>query len=295
MPPEIGPLTGSEIGPETGPVTGSVSGNTRALIQSRLGQVARGEGVTILLAVESGSRAWGFPSPDSDYDVRFIYAHPRDWYVSLTEQRDVIERPIDADMIDLAGWDVRKALRLLLRSNPALYEWLVSPITYIEEGSFRHQARALFEDHANPRALAHHYHSIAQGQWRRSIEGRTQVRLKKYFYVIRPLLSLAWVARHRSAPPMQLGDLMRTADVSDAVRSQIVRLQDIKNKTPELGEGDRLPAVDEWVEVVLNDLSPLTLDLPDTARSQATHRADELYRNLIGLEHVRPERAPPRT
>ena len=276
-------------------MTGSVSANTRALIRSRLDQVARREGVTILLAVESGSRAWGFPSPDSDYDVRFIYAHPRDWYVSLTEQRDVIERPIDAEMVDLAGWDVRKALRLLLRSNPALYEWLVSPITYIEKGSFRHQARALFEDHANARALAHHYHSIAQGQWRRWIEGRTQVRLKKYFYVIRPLLSLAWVARHRTAPPMQLFDLMSTAEVSDSVRSQIGRLQELKYMTPELGEGDRLPAVDEWVEAALNDLSPLALDLPDTARSEVPQRADELYRNLIGMEYARAERAPLRT
>ncbi len=291
MSPKTGTVTGSGTGPVNGPVNGPLNGqgtvavgeSAHALIKARLDEVARQEGVKILLAVESGSRAWGFPSPDSDYDVRFIYAHQRDWYVSLSERRDVIERPIDADLIDLAGWDVRKALRLLLRSNPALYEWLVSPVTYIEQGSFRTHARALFEDHANPRALAHHYHSIAEGQWRRSIEGRAQVRLKKYFYVIRPLLSLEWVARERSAPPMQLADLIAVADLPDAVRSQIAHLLTRKADTPELGEGDRLPAIDNWVEAAMNDYAPNTLELSDSPKRDATGRTDTLYRDLIGV------------
>ncbi len=268
---------------KTGTVTVRVDETARALIKNRLEQVARQEGVKILLAVESGSRAWGFPSPDSDYDVRFIYAHQREWYVSLSERRDVIERPIDADLIDLAGWDLRKALRLLLRSNPALYEWLVSPVIYIQQGGFRDHARALFEDHANPRALAHHYHSIAEGQWRRAIEGREQVRLKKYFYVIRPLLSLVWVGRNHCAPPMQLADLMEVPDLPDTVRSQIADLLTLKSGTPELGEGDRLPTIDKWVEAALNDLSPNTLNLSESPRRDSADRADELYRNLIGL------------
>lgn len=287
MSPKTGTVTGSVTGPVNGPVNGqgtvAVGESARALIKARLDEVARQEGVKILLAVESGSRAWGFPSPDSDYDVRFIYAHQRDWYVSLSERRDVIERPIDADLIDLAGWDLRKALRLMLRSNPALYEWLVSPVTYIEQGSFRTHARALFEDHANPRALAHHYHSIAEGQWRRSIEGRAQVRLKKYFYVIRPLLSLEWVARERSAPPMQLADLIAVADLPDAVRSQIAHLLTRKADTPELGAGDRLPAIDNWVEAAMNDYAPNTLELSDSPKRDATGRADTLYRDLIGV------------
>ena len=95
-------------------------------IVSWLGQVEREEGVRILFAAESGSRAWGFASPDSDYDVRFIYAHPRDWYTTLTEARDVIERPLDDKLVDLGGWDVRKALRLHLKSNPVLHEWFAS-------------------------------------------------------------------------------------------------------------------------------------------------------------------------
>ena len=113
-----------------------VSPDVRAHISSVLQEAAREHGVRILVAVESGSRAWGFGSPDSDYDVRFIYAHPPEWYLRLRDERDVIERPLDAQLVDLAGWDVRKALRLLLRSNPALYEWLCSPIVYGDDGAF---------------------------------------------------------------------------------------------------------------------------------------------------------------
>src|SRR5215510_13896244 len=105
-----------------------IGAEVRTHIVARLASVASEEGVRVLYAAESGSRAWGFGSPDSDYDVRFLYAHERNWYVKLGEDRDVIERALDEQRVDLAGWDIRKALRLLLKSNPALYEWLVSPV-----------------------------------------------------------------------------------------------------------------------------------------------------------------------
>ncbi len=155
-----------------------VSPAIRDHVAATLATVASEHGVRILLAVESGSRAWGFGSPDSDYDVRFIYLHPRAWYVRLEEGRDVIERPLDAQLVDLAGWDLRKALRLLLKSNPPLYEWLVSPITYLDDGILRPAARSLFERHATQRTLAGHYWSIAESQWRKEIAGDTHVRLK---------------------------------------------------------------------------------------------------------------------
>ena len=105
--------------------------NVRAEILTRMHNAEKEHGVRILLAVESGSRAWGFESPNSDFDARFIYVHPRDWYLSvgLEEQRDVIEYPI-VDDIDLNGWDLRKALRLFWKSNPAFVEWIQSPIVY---------------------------------------------------------------------------------------------------------------------------------------------------------------------
>ena len=100
-------------------------------IQRSIDEIEQSENVTVLYACESGSRAWGFHSQDSDYDVRFIYAHPPDWYLSvdLEKKRDVIERPI-LDDLDVSGWDLRKSLQLFRKSNPPLLEWLDSPIVY---------------------------------------------------------------------------------------------------------------------------------------------------------------------
>src|SRR5947209_3872560 len=111
-------------------------------IIAKLYEIEKEQSVKILYAVESGSRAWGFASKDSDYDIRFIYVHPIDWYISIEEKRDVIEYPVK-DLLDFSGWDIRKALQLYKKSNPPLYEWLVSPIVYLEHGNFAQQLRDL--------------------------------------------------------------------------------------------------------------------------------------------------------
>src|SRR3569623_3815539 len=115
-----------------------ISDEIRTEIMYRLGRAEEEHGVRILFAVESGSSAWGFASPNSDYDVRFIYAHEPSWYqaVDLEERRDVIENPI-VDDIDLNGRDVRKALRLFWKSNPAFIEWILTTITYMYKSAFR--------------------------------------------------------------------------------------------------------------------------------------------------------------
>lgn len=261
----------------------AISPTIRAHIGTRLTTVAAEHGVRVLLAIESGSRAWGFGSPDSDYDVRFIYVHPRDWYVSLAEPRDVIERPLDEQLVDLAGWDLRKALRLLLKSNPPLYEWLVSPITYLDDGIFRPAVRDLFERHATPRTLAAHYWSIAHSQWRKEIASEQQVRLKKYFYVIRPLLSLLWVVERAGPPPMTIGDLLAAAALPAGTRAAIDELLARKTGTPELGRGPRLAAIDTWAQATLDAHMQERLPLPQKGVAGTREEADRLFRSLIGL------------
>ena len=103
----------------------------RKKIQTQLRRIEEEESIKILLAVESGSRAWGFASPDSDYDVRFIYIRRMEDYLKLEKVRDVIELPMD-DVLDMNGWDLQKTLRLLYKSNPTLFEWFSSPIVYQE-------------------------------------------------------------------------------------------------------------------------------------------------------------------
>lgn len=258
----------------------------RAHIAETLADVARGHGVRILYAAESGSRAWGFGSPDSDYDVRFIYAHDLVWYLGLAEHRDVIERPLDDRLVDLAGWDVRKALRLLLKSNPALYEWLVSPIVYVDDGTFRASTKALFEQHASRRALAAHYYSIARGQFAREIDGRDEVKLKKYFYVIRPLLSLLSVVRTPGPPPMDIDPLLAAADLPQDLMAAVAALLEKKRITPELGLGARIPVIDDWATATLETCAPEHLDLSDEPDRDGRDAADHLFRQTVGLGGV---------
>jgi predicted nucleotidyltransferase len=255
----------------------------RAHVEAKLAATAAEAGVRVLYAAESGSRAWGFGSPDSDYDVRVIYAHPPDWYVRLSEGRDVIEQPLEAMRVDLAGWDIRKALRLLLKSNPALYEWLLSPIVYVD-GPLRAPLRGMFEAHASPKALARHYWSIARGQWNRAIEGGAEVRLKKYFYVVRPLLSLAWIVEHGRPPPMAIDALLAEVAMPNEPRAAVAALLAQKREMPELGSRARIAAIDDWALAALERLHPDRLALSDRPQRDMREKADRLFRRTIGID-----------
>ncbi len=125
-------------------------------ILEKLKQIETEKNVKILFAVESGSRAWGFASPDSDYDIRFIYKHEPDYYLSLWEKPDVIEF-MTADDLDGSGWDIAKALKLLAKSNAPLIEWLYSPVVYFQDAAFVNQMKLLAKDCFSPIATLHHY------------------------------------------------------------------------------------------------------------------------------------------
>jgi uncharacterized protein len=267
----------------------TIPAEIHAHVLRRLAAVEAEHGVRILFAAESGSRAWGFASPDSDYDLRFIYAHRLDWYLALEPERDVIEGALDAHLVDLAGWDVRKALNLALKSNPALHEWLVSPHVYRDDGQFRAAAQALFEGHAETAALEHHYWSTARTQWRSEIQNRETPKLKRYFYVVRPLMALLWVKSHGLTsdrlPPMALADLMAGVEVPTDVRRAVDALLVAKRTTPELGTGARIDALDAWIE------QSLTL-LPAARPSNASHAsaaraaATQLFHRTIQFADV---------
>ena len=174
-------------------------------IRTALAAIEAEHHVRVLYACESGSRAWGFPSPDSDYDVRFIYCRPTAWYLMLDEGRDTLDFPVD-DELDLAGWDLRKALRLLRASNAALLEWLQSPIIYQEARSFLAQVQPLLPTAFNAKAGLHHY----LGQLRRGVEedlAGEEVRLKRLFYALRSALAARWIRERHTLPPMEFAPL----------------------------------------------------------------------------------------
>ena len=138
-----------------------VDPNMAERIRSELSAIEREHGVKIVLAMESGSRAWGFPSQDSNYDVRFIYLRPVEDYLTVVPRRDVIERPVDA-VLDVNGWDIRKAVALMLKSNAVLQEWLSSPVRYIEIEPVSCQLKEFLEAVADTLTFEYHYDHQAQ-------------------------------------------------------------------------------------------------------------------------------------
>lgn len=229
-----------------------------AEIREILSDIEVREKLTILLAVESGSRAWGFASPDSDYDVRFIYVRPKQEYLRLDRGRDVIEFMPD-DVLDVNGWDLDKALRLMHGSNPTLFEWLSSPIVY-REHPLAAELRALSVEYFLARPGLHHYLSMAEGNYRDYLKGET-VRLKKYFYVLRPLLACRHILSNGTPPPMRFEELVR-AQMETAMIPLIEALLERKRVTPEMGEGERIDALNDYIHRSIPEIRGRIEQLP---------------------------------
>jgi predicted nucleotidyltransferase len=195
-------------------------------IQAELDSVKREHAVRILWACESGSRAWGFPSPDSDFDVRFIYVHERDWYLSIEPGRDVIERPVD-EVFDVSGWDLRKALRLLRGGNATPAEWVDSPIVYRETPEFRDDFVALIERAHRPDRSYWHYRSVSE-RHQALATARDQVKVKKFLYALRTCLAAEWAATRDEKPPMRLEALVAGIGLDVATVARIDELVAMK-------------------------------------------------------------------
>ncbi|MGF6349134.1 nucleotidyltransferase domain-containing protein [Variovorax sp. W2I14] len=233
----------------------------REEIMANLRDIEARHDVTVLFACESGSRGWGFASPDSDYDVRFIYVNRLPWYLTVTPRRDVIEVPISGDL-DINGWDLRKALGLMRESNPTLLEWLRSPIVYRDDAVAMLRFRALSEAvFSNARAW-HHYSSMAKKNFREHLQA-DEVRYKKYLYVLRPLLAARWIRTQPGVPPMRFADLAQ--HTLDAVRDaalidEINALLEVKMRAGEAATSPRWPGIHAFIEAELaaNAAEPIT-------------------------------------
>lgn len=257
LPTSSGCLPAAQAAPA--PDTG-ISPELRERVRQELELIESSEDVLVLYACESGSRAWGFASTDSDFDVRFIYVHRRDWYLSIDERRDVIERPISEDL-DISGWDLRKALGLLRKSNPPLLEWIKSPIVYQQDPVFTAEFQALAADWCSPTRCFAHYVHMASGNWRKYLEGRPAVKLKKYLYVFRPVLACRWIERRDGMVPMLFQDLVdavldgtaQETEVREAVQALVVR----KMAGVEFDEEPHVPVLSNFLAAEIARLEAL--------------------------------------
>ncbi len=247
----------------------------RELIVRKLRQIEKDYNVRVLLAVESGSRAWGFASPDSDYDVRFIYVRPEKEYLRLEDVRDVIELPIN-DELDINGWDLQKTLRLLYRSNPTLFEWFSSPIVYVET-EFADRFREIMTDYFSTKKSLYHYISMAESNYREYLKVE-MVKAKKYFYVLRPVLACRWVMDRKTPPPMLFSELAE-AELPDALRLEVERLLDLKMNSPEVKEIPRINALNEYLDRTIAEIKGKIAEIEDSSNSW--ERLNTLFLNTI--------------
>ncbi|MFT4146804.1 MAG: nucleotidyltransferase domain-containing protein [Mobilitalea sp.] len=217
------------------------------VVQEKLKEIEEKEHVKILHAVESGSRAWGFASPDSDYDVRFIYVRKKEDYLSLNEKRDVIEWQLD-ETLDINGWDLKKALQHFYKSNATLFEWSNSPIVYHTTNEWQ-EIYEEAKDYFSVKASLYHYYGTANGNFREYLQA-DEVIYKKYFYVIRPLLASRYIVEKLTPPPVLFSELMKL-NLPQDIKNEINKLLIIKLNTPEIGKDKRIDRLNEFIRTEL--------------------------------------------
>ena len=228
------------------------------VIKSKLAEIEQRENIKILHCVESGSRAWGFASPDSDYDVRFIYVRPLEYYLRLEKTRDVIEWQLD-DTLDINGWDVQKALRLLHGSNPTLFEWSTSPIVYLTTEKWKTVAD-IMNGYFLTKSGLYHYLSTAKKNYREYLKGE-KVKAKKYFYVLRPLLACRWILEFGTPPPM-LFSVLKERYLRGDILCEVDKLLDIKINAPEKEIIDRIDVINDYVDCTMDEINSILESTP---------------------------------
>lgn len=237
-------------------------------IQDELVRLEHVHEIKILYAVESGSRAWGFASTDSDWDVRYIYVHPLDWYLKIDEGKDSQEEILSND-IDLAGWELKKALRLFRKSNPTMLEWLRSPMVYTEKFSTAENLRRLSDHFFNPKSCMYHYLSMAKNNFREFLQ-KDLVKSKKYFYVLRPVLACDWIKEKETMPPMEFRALVDDQVNDQAIRNEIDQLLARKIAGEELSKEPRIAILNDFLNSKIHFYSDYVNKIeqpekPDTA------------------------------
>lgn len=247
-------------------------------IKKELARIERESDIKILLAVESGSRAWGFASTDSDWDVRFIYIHRLDWYLKIDDLKDSQETMLPDDL-DFAGWELKKALKLFRKSNPPMLEWLRSPIIYLEQFSTAETLREMSENYFNPKSCMYHYLSMAKNNFREFLQ-KDSVKSKKYFYVLRPVLACDWIRNENSFPPMEFQDLVDSEVKDEKVKFEIAELLKRKMAGEELKEEPKIEILNEFLESKIEFYKTYVEQIEPNDKPQ-TELLDELFKETI--------------
>ena len=244
----------------------------RPFIVERLAAVERERRLRVVFACESGSRAWGFASGDSDFDVRFIYVRPAGEYLRLRSEPDAFDIPVEQTEVgelDLAGWDLRKAAGLMMGGNATLQEWLDSPIIYTQEPPIADELASLRETYFDPKKAMYHYTSLASGIWKKYLDGRERPVWKRYLYSLRPLACVRWIEMTRTPPPMVFERVLDGIDWKGDLVEATLALVERKRASEESSQGE--------ADGVLHEAIPRLLSAAEAAaEAMEAGRASEV-------------------
>lgn len=247
----------------------------RDTIINHLVQLEQERDIKILMAVESGSRAWGCPSPDSDYDVRIVFKRPKTDYLEIDDKPDTINY-FHGELLDINGWDIKKVLKLLRKSNATSFEWAQSPIVYREVGQFRNELLKLSKDYFQPRHSLNHYRGIAKNSFAALDSGT--IKLKKLFYVLRPLMAAKWIIEKMEIPPMDIPKLIEIIK-DDKVINHIKELLLTKEKVNEDFVYNLTPFLKEYIEASFEDVEHANIE--DIPRTQDSSDLNRVFQSII--------------
>ena len=247
-------------------------------IKKELARIEEKSNIKILLAVESGSRAWEFASTDSDWDVRYIYIHRLDWYLKIDDLKDSQEEMLPNDL-DFAGWELKKALKLFRKSNPPMLEWLRSRIVYLEQFSTAEKLRKMSENYFNPKSCMYHYLSMARNNFREFLQ-KDSVKSKKYFYVLRPVLACDWIKENNSFPPVEFQKLVDSQVKDEKVKFEIAELLKRKMAGEELKEEPKIKILNDFLESKIEFYKDYVEQIEPNDKPQ-TELLDKLFKKTI--------------
>lgn len=226
----------------------------KELIKNKIEQLKAEKGIEVLFAAESGSRAWGFESPDSDYDVRLIYTFPRTRYIQVETVLEDINLPVDENLIDLSAWELRKAARLVsIKSNASPFEWIQSPIIYGEVEGFREEFSQVIKSYFQPSLMVYHYLGLAKGTYFKFLQG-DQIQIKKYFYALRPILCALWILERNEVAPLvfdEVRTILREETVIEAIEALL-------NEKERADEGHLIAADSTLQNFIVTSLEHIT-------------------------------------
>lgn len=248
-------------------------------IQQYLQEIEREKNIKVLWACETGSRAWGFPSPDSDFDIRMIYVHKAEWYFSLTERKDSIERMLDNNDIDITGWELRKSLNLLRKSNAALLERIQSPIVYMGDEEFIADLRELSNSFYSRIATMHHYLSMSK-KFVNDLDPKKGYKLKRFFYTLRSASVCKWIAEKTEVPPIEFEHIYRNLSLDQQMVDRIDELIALKGTKSEsyMHKGDE--ELIAFIKTAIQDAEAIRKELPSS--NGDLEALNHLFRKYIG-------------